>query len=207
MAVTPTTQAEWLKKLKSFVPQWFFEEEDINEAYFQALALLLATVEQSATDHQKQTFICEAEDGYLDEHGSERKIKRSSGELNPSLAQRIKNISNTTSCPILKQIVDNLLDVGVATIVEDFDNALFFDRDVYYDRGFILVEQIYNAFSIVVDKQVHAPYSFYDREFFFDREDFIGRQESSLELFNIIIEAVNRSKALGTVYRLIERKN
>lgn len=202
------SQEFWYEKLKSWVPAWWFSSVDntTQEAIFQAMAAALREVDLTLDEHFTETFICSATGGYLDEHGSERNVTRNSGELDPQYAQRIKNIVNTTSCSIIKQLVDGLLDVGEATILEDFDAALYFDReDGFYNRGDLYIDPLYNVFSIIVDNQVHAPYSFYDREYFMDREDFLGRNESSLELFQLIVEAVNRSKALGTLYRLVER--
>jgi hypothetical protein len=196
----------WYSKLKSWVPQWFFEEIEHNEAVFMGIAAVLEKLECSLDDHIRETYICQAVDGYLDEHGLERNITRISGEFDSQLRERIKNITNTTSCDIIKTVVDALLDVGESIILEDFNASIFFDReDAFYNRGDLLIDPIYNAFSIIVDNQKHAPYSFFDRENFYDREDFIGLNESQIALFELIVEHVNASKALGIAYRLVER--
>lgn len=195
----------WFQKLKGWVPQWFFEDEQFNVAHFRGIAKILNEIECMLEDHIRETFICQAVDGYLDEHGLERNLTRLGAELDTTFRERIKNLTNTTSCPSIKQIVDALLDVGESTIIEDFNASIFFDREIFLSRGELLIDPIYNTFSIVVDKQVHAPFSFYTRENFLDREDFIGLNESRLALFELIVEHVNKSKALGTLYRLIER--
>lgn len=195
----------WFDKLKSWVPQWFFEEEQFNVAVFQGIAKLLNEMECMLDNHIRETFLCQAVNGYLDEHGLERNLKRFLGELDTTFRERIKNLTNTTSCPAVKLIVDALLDVGESLIIEDFNGSLFFNRENFISRGEIMINPIYNTFSIIVDKQIHEPYSFYDRENFLDREDFIGLSESRLELFQLIVEHVNKSKSLGTLYRLIER--
>lgn len=200
-----STQEEWFLKLKSWVPQWFFHEVENSEAIFYGIAKVLERMECELDNHVTETYICTASDGFLDEHGYERTVFRQPLEFDSTYAERIKNITNSTSCPTIKQIVDALLDVGECEIVEDFEAALFFDRETFFNRGQLMIEPIYNTFSVIVDKQVHAPYSFYDREYFTDREDFIGTNESSNELFNLIIQAVNDAKALGTLYRLVER--
>lgn len=179
--------------------------EGINVAVFQSIAAVMAKIEGALVDHVKETYICEADGAFLSEHGYERNVNRALNELDISYRERIKNITNSTSCPTIKQLVDALLPVGECTILEDFDAGLFLDRDVFLSRGEILIDPIYNAFSIIVDKQVHPPYSFYSREYFSNRSDFIGQQDSRIELFEIIVEAVNSAKALGTVYRLVER--
>ena len=199
------TQAQWYERLKGWVPAWWFEEEENNEAVFQAIAAVCAKLDSVGLQHVTQTFICQAEAGYLDEHGAERNTPRFAGELDVQYRIRVKNIINSSNCPAIKGIVDALLDVGEATIVEDFDSAIFLNSEEFYNRGSILVTEIMNTFSIIVDNQVHAPYSFYTREYFYGREHFIGTNESSLELFQLIVEAVNRAKALGTLYRVIER--
>jgi len=199
------TQAEWHKKLKSWVPAWFFAEEDVNTANFQALASVLAALEAHAVDHQRETFIAQAMSGYLDEHGLERNLTRINLELDSAFSERIRYITNSTPKANIKRLVDALLAVGESVITEDFNGAVYFDREDFVSRAELFIEGIYNVFSIVVDKQVHQPYSFYDRENFYTREDFIGTNESSLELFKLIIEAVDKAKALGTLYRLIER--
>ena len=199
------TQEQWFERLKGWVPSWFFEEEEYNVAVFQAIAAVLARLDLAGLEHVSQTYIDQAEAGFLDEHGNERTVPRGPGELDNNYRVRIRNIANTSSCPSIKQIVDALLDVGEATIVEDFEAQIFLNREVFYNRGYIFLIPIKDTFSIIVDKQVHAPYSFYDREYFYTRESFIGTNESSIELFELIVEAVNRAKALGTLYRVIER--
>lgn len=199
------SQDQWFKKLKSWVPAWFFETPQYNEAVFFGIAKVIEKLEIVAEDHVRETYISQAVDGYLDEHGLERNLVKIKDELENTFRQRVKNLTNTTACPTLKEIVDTLLEVGESTIIEDHQAGVFFDREHFFDRGDILINPIYNAFSIVVDNQVHAPYSFFDREYFFDREDFIGLLVSKIELFEIIVENVNKSKALGTLYRLIER--
>lgn len=199
------TQEQWFQKLKSWVPSWFFNEEYYNEAVFYALAKVLEELEAKASEHQAETFITQADSGYLDEHGLERNLIRGDFELDPSFSERIRYITNSTSVPAIKRLVDALLAVGECVIVEDYNAGIYLDREVFMNRGNIFIDSIYNVFSIIMDKQVHAPYSFYSREYFCDREDFIGANDSSLELFQLIIEAVDKAKALGTLYRVIER--
>lgn len=198
------TKAQWYTTLKGWLPDWWSITGE-DEAILWGMAAVLEKLQASMGDHVAQTFIMQAEEGYLDEHGGERNLTRLAGEINTNFAERIRNIANTTNRPALKLLVDALLDVGECTIVEDWENGTFFNANDFLNRGELLINAIYNAFSIIVDNQVHAPYSFFTREDFCDREDFVGTNESSLELFQQIVEAVNAAKALGTVYRLIER--
>jgi len=199
------TKDEWYLALKGWLPQWWFEQTENQEAVLYGMAAVLRELEVSMDEHTAETYICQAESGYLGEHGNERNLEREPGELDPSFAERIKNITNTTNCPAIKGIVDALLEVGEATVVEDYESTAFYSREDFFNRGEVLIDAIYNTFSIIVDRQVHDPYSFYDREYFYGREDFIGTNESDIELFRLIVSAVNKNKALGTLYRVIER--
>ena len=199
------TQEQWYNRLKSWLPSWWHEEEVTQTAVLQGFAKVLEAIDVSIEQHQAQTFIDQAESSYLDEHGFERTVIRESGELDSAYAPRIKELLNTVTCPQLKALVDALLEVGECTIIEDWQGVNFLNRDIYLNRGVILIIAIYNVFSIIVDKQVHEPYSFYNRENFLTREDFIGLQDSRIELFERIVAAVNKAKALGTMYRVIER--
>jgi len=199
------TQEEWYQKLKSWLPTWFFNEEYYNEAVLQGIARVLVELESRASEHQIETFIALADGAYVDEHGLERNLTREELELDPIFSERIRYISNSTPVPAIKRLVDALLAVGEATIVEDFDAGVYLNREEFFNRGSVFIDAIYNVFSIIVDKQVHAPYSFHSREYFCNREDFYGTNDSSLELFQFIIDAVDKAKALGTLYRLIER--
>ena len=199
------TKQQWYDSFQSWLPQWWFQSVENQEAILFGICAVLEKLDGSLQEHVEETFITMAEGGYLDEHGLERNLHRFTGELDPPFSDRIRNIVNSTNYVALKALVDALLDVGEATLIEDYENTLFLNREAFYNRGYLLITDIYNAFSIIVDRQVHAPYSFYDREYFYTRENFIGTNESSLILFQNIVEAVNAAKAFGVVYRLIER--
>jgi hypothetical protein len=199
------TQAEWYKKLKAFVPEWYFENEHFQVGHFQALAKLLAQIQADADDSIEQTFIDTADGGYLDLHGSERTVPRFTGELDAPYRPRIKAITNTVNRPALKALVDSLLVVGECIITEDYENSLFFSRGVYQNRAFLLITNLYNAFTIVLENQTHEPYSFLDRGAYMSRGDYMGELAAPQELFESIVSAVNKAKAFGVFYRLVER--
>lgn len=201
------TQAEWYLTLRSWVPEWFFEREDSNVALFQAIAKILEEAQIDVVTQQAQTFILDATNPWLDLHGDERSVKRLSGELDPQYAIRIrlKSIISQMSKPSIQALVNALLIKGICSIREDFEGSIFVDRDEFVNRGSIVIEPIHNTFTILVDKQIRDPYSFVDREHFVDREDFVGNSESSEYVFDLILNAVNENKALGTFYRIIER--
>jgi hypothetical protein len=132
-------------------------------------------------------------------------IPRLQGETNGAYSQRIKTIINKSNLPALKAIVDSLLINGESQFIEHHSAENFFNRNAFYNRNIINYEVVYNAFTVLVNQQIPPAETFFDRENFYDREDFYGSKESSLSLFQAIADAINGSKALGTVYRLIER--
>lgn len=201
------TQAEWYASLRSWVPEWFFEQENSNVAVFQGIAKILEASQLDVEDQKMQTFILEAVAPYLDLHGFERTVVRSPGEFDPQYAIRIrlKSLVSQLSKPAILALVNALLIKGVASIREDFEGSIFVDREEFVNRGSIVIEPIDNTFTILVDKQIRDPYSFVDREHFVDREDFVGNSESSEYIFDLILNAVNENKALGVFYRIIER--
>lgn len=201
----PFTQSQLYEKLKGWVPSWFFQEEHLNEATFQAVAKLFEALGVQIDDHQRETFICESTAPVLDEHGRERNLVRLRGELDSEFCLRVQRIINQSNCPAIKALVDQLLINGEASIKEHWRDQMFYDREFFLNRGDVFIDDVLNQFSIIVDNQTHAPFSFFDREYFAVREDFIGTGESPIELFELIVEAVNRAKACGVLYRVIER--
>lgn len=196
---------QWYEKIVSFVPSWYFEDKDIQEAHARGLAKILEAIEEDIVDHVNNTFISLAQDSFLDEHGAERDVQRLDDEIDPQYSKRIRNIKNESNCPDIKSAVDDILMVGTSEIREDSKGAVFVNRDEYVNRGAIVLDPIINVFSILVDKQIHEPYSFVGRENFVERDDFVGTAVSSEYVFNLILETVERNKALGTLYRVIER--
>lgn len=201
------TQQQWYERLRTWVPTWVFETEDTNVAIFQSIALLLSLQQLSAEEFKAQTYLGTATGIWLDLHGAERGVTRLAGELDDQYRIRIRKASTISqlSVPSIKEIVDSFLIMGQATIREDFEGAVFCDRDEYANRGSLLLEPITNAFTIFVDKQVRPPESFADRESFSDRLSFTGSDVSSDYIFELIVKAVNENKALGVLYRIIER--
>lgn len=200
-----TSKEQWLLKLRGWVQSWRFENPEYQQAVFNAIAKTLSDAEIFAELGVSETFIGEAAGSSLDLHGSERDVTRIEDELDPSYSVRIRNFTNYSNKPAIKTLVDSLLINGECQILEDYDSGIFADRESFFDRGQLMIEEILNSFSIILDNQTHSPYSFLDREYFGDREDFIGTIESPISLFNAIVAAVNKVKAFGTLYRVYER--
>lgn len=203
------TKEQWYEKLKSFVPVQFTAEEGLFTALFYSVAKALSAQGTVADEMVRDTFILLSRDGTLDTHGGERSINRIVTlfrELDPAYRIRVQNFFSQPNKYSIKAVIDKILISGVSQISEDFESSLFFDRESFFNRGAILIDPaIINTFTIVVDRQVHPPYSFYDREYFANREDFIGLNDSSDEVFNLILRIVSDTAALGTLYRIIER--
>lgn len=201
------TQNEWYLKLKSWLPTWWFEETGYNEAVLQGLAAVFAAVQENGEQHQQQTFITMSDTPFIDAHGDERGVDRLPAEPNGPYATRIQNLTSRTNVPSLKAAVDALLIKGESTFIEHGDWAEghpYFNREAFYNRRELFTDLSYNVFSIVVAKQLHDPYSFFNREYFANREDFVGSNESSQEIFDQIVASVNKSKVGGVMYRIVE---
>lgn len=199
------TKQQWYDKLKTFIPSWFFEYEEYQKAHLMGLAAVLEKLQQEVDFHVEQTFIETSDGEYLDAHGDERNTPRITDELDAQYQVRVRSLNNTSNIPAIKALVDKLLIVGESTIREDYNGTVFLNSGSYLNRSAILFDEIYNAFSIIVDKQLHEPYSFSNRENFLNRTNFVGSGESSDYVFNLIVEAVKKAKALGTLFRVIER--
>lgn len=199
------TKEQWFLKLRSWVPSWVFEEEKTNVALFRGIARLLSEIDADKDTLIAQTFIDQATD-YLDQHGSERDVLRLSGELNPPYRVRIKSngIVFLGDKPDLAALINKILIRGIASIKEDWEGGTFIGQS-YLNRGEVLVENTKDVFTIVVDRQVHEPFSFLGG--YFVGDSYCGATESNPELFELIVETVNANKAFGSLYRVIERLN
>lgn len=200
------TQAQWFKKIKRWVPEWVFQEEAKAEAIFQAIAKLLAERQTEIADLVSKTFIDEATAEWLDMLGAERSVDRISGELDGDYRPRIrsKHLVSKVDRFSLQDIVNALLIRGVAVIKEDWEGAIF-EGSSYYNNAEVFIDEIKDAWTIVVDKQVPEAELFCDSEGFLDLQYFIGAVESDIELFDLIAKAIYDNKAFGTLFRIIER--
>lgn len=200
------TQEQWYSKLKNLVPAWVTQNPKA-QATFMSVAKGLAEEQAIAEQHKTETYIKDGSDDFVALHGSERSVGRLPNESLEDYADRVQSIENQSNYPALKLLVDALLIRGTSVIIEHHSPNNFLDRGGYLDRLIIDFQVLYNAFTILIDDQTPEAKSFYDRSFFADREDVYGALGgSSDEVFNNIIKVVNKNKAYGTVYRLIERR-
>lgn len=200
------TQEQWYQKIKGLVPGWFFENENYQKAHEQALAKLLATVQQDIEDQRDQSFILRANEENLNVLGEERSVERLRNETNEAYAVRVQNIGNNSNLPAIERLVNSLLIRGVCQIIEGYsaENA-FFSRGVFFGRDWFFNDFNYNFFAIAVDSQVHPPYSFFSRDYFTSRENFFGSDESANVVMESVVQAVNKVKAHGVLYKIVER--
>jgi len=195
----------WKERICSFIQDSVYQDTEITEDVLHGIAAVLCRVEEVIQFHQRQTFLTQAEQVYLDEHGRERDIPRQEGETSAQYSTRIGQIGNSVDCPDILAAVIPLVEIGEVLLVEDHAQPDLESTGFFQNRGGATEFNVNTGFSIIVDNQVHDPYSFMNREFFMNREDHMGRFLSSQELFDIIAEAINNVKACGTLYRLLER--
>lgn len=200
------TQEQWYSKLKKCFPRWYFIDELHQKAHLNGLSAVLSELQSNAEGFRDETFFDKASRTYINVHANERSVERLYQEVDASLVSRIKKFVNVSNRLDLKTTLDLILLAGEALIIEDFEIENFCDRETHCNRNAIFVDTIKDAFSVVVDYQVHEPFSFSDREYFADREGFVGMAESSDRVFESIISIVNKNKAHGTLYRIIERR-
>lgn len=204
------TQQEIYEKLVSLVPSWYFQDPDVQQALAYGQAKIFEQIATDVQEHFDATFIERSEGEFLDEHGYERTTPRFEGEADNQYQIRVRNLSAQYNIHDLKSILDKLVITGSVEIREDWKGDAFFNRESFFNRATIVLDDIVNVFTIVVDKQVRRPDAFFNREFFFNRSSttgFIGSSVSSDYVFRLLVEATNQYKAKGTLYRIIERSN
>jgi hypothetical protein len=199
------SKEQWFQKLKGWVPTWFFESPVNQQAKFYAIAQLLATLQEEMETHKTETFIAQASAPQLDLHGAERTTTRITAESNGSYQIRIRSLANKVNKVALKEIVDSLLLVGECTILEDWEGTAFFDREDFFNRGALVLDVIHNTFTVLFDNQRPQPFAYFDREYFFDRDDYMTSLTTPTAFFDAIVQAIGDNKALGTLYRVVER--
>jgi len=199
------TQEQWFEQIKGAIPSWVFQKEKSAYATFMALAKVCESLQYRMQDHLDDTFITSATSTVLNTHGAERTIPRLTEELDPSYRVRVRNLFNQSNPQALADFINGILVAGTARIQEDFNSVVFASREFFCNRAAVFLDDpIHNTFSIVVDKQIHEPYSFASREYFCDREGFAGTFVSLDEVFDLILQIVSDNKALGTFFRIIE---
>lgn len=200
------TKEQWYAKIKTFVPSWFWTTELNNKAWASAVAKCAEQLQIALAESINDTFIMEAAAGVLDTHGAERSTTRVQDELDGPYAVRVQSLVNQSNDVALANLINKVLVAGKARIQEDFNSVPFCSRDNYCNRAVLfLATPMVNGFSIVVDKQTHAPFSYCSRGYFLGRgEGFYGTAESLDTVFASIRQITDDNKAMGTLYRIYE---
>lgn len=202
------SKEQWFNKLKNLVPSWVFENKQENIAIFNGLAKVLEQTQLDSETQIEETFIDSATKEYVELHGDERSIDQFDGETLSAYRSRVKKIVNNSNLPAIKRLVDALLIRGESTVIEHGRSVSnFLNRESFLNRNIIDYQVLYNAFTIIIDFQIPEPTSFLNSGVYLDREFLNGSNTSSDSVFANTIKAVNKNKAYGTVYRLIERAN
>ena len=178
------TKQQWFDKISAWVPKWYFENENYQVAVFYALAKILNSADVEMRAQFDETFITRGTGLILDQHGYERSIERNSGESDANYRTRIQNFSIALDPLSIATLASAFLLTGVANVVEHDIEGFFFDRDSMLDRQEIFTDIYYCTFSVVV------PYQ--------------GASGAALTALQAMVAAVNRAKALGTLYRMVE---
>jgi hypothetical protein len=204
------TQQQWFDKLKRFVPSWYFEDENHQVGHMMGLAKILETLQADAANHIAETFIRTAAGEFLDEHGDERTVVRSSGEQDDSYRERIRILTNTVTYTNLKALVDALLDTGTL-LTEGGDGLLTEDGDSLETSGrsYLVENWNYGFFDDGVDETglfFDAPDSVWlDRTKVYNWLTFIIPTQPSPDtnVKQAITDAIEYNKAVGITYDVI----
>lgn len=176
------TKNQWFAKLKSWVPSWVFENQDVNVAIFMSIARLLQAVEEEAEFLKRQTSLDDAEGAYLDLHGKERDVLRVENESDTTYRERIRSLDLTMTPQSILNLVNRLLPGDDAAQIEN-ESAALADVDLVadcLDSVWLNPRRLYNRFTIIIPKQPE------------------GVDENIL--LPIILKAISDNKAFGTLF-------
>lgn len=198
------TRDQWISKLRSMVPAWWFERDAEARAVIDSYADVFLALEQDGDLAFDSTFVLRAIGIALDALGSERSIDRMIAEIDSYYAKRIQRITSLTDRVSIKAAVDELLINGECTILESPADAPYCSRGAFASRSSFMLSFGFNEFLVLVPKQQHAPYSFASRSVYCTRLNFAGTVDVLTALYSSIIATINRLKAFGVLYGIAE---
>lgn len=198
------TKAEWIEKIQSWVPGWFYQDRPIEAASISALAKVLADAEAGAIDEVRKTFIMESSGPYLSLHAQERSVEAIEGETLEEYRARVRdsNLRSKANIPALLEMISRVLIRGKATSYEDYQGSCPLSRGSFLGRRSVIFSQHKDTVTFLVDRQKHEPYCFVGDMFIGD--SFVGSAESAESVFRKILEIVKENKAFGTLFRIVE---
>lgn len=201
------TQAQWLEKLRGLVPSDIFNEEPQALAVFSGIAKVLEGVDEDTQDHFNATFITRANTPVLQALGDERGITQLPGESNATYAARMQRITSQTDLLDIRDAVNALLAIGQCRILEAPQDAPYCSRGNFCSRNDYMLNFRANEFLVVVPPQTHSGYTFASRGYFASRGAFTGSGDTLSSLYASIIAVINRLKAFGVLYGIVESSN
>lgn len=172
------TQDQWYAKLRSFLPAWFWETENLQVGHAKALAKVLEQTQSDADDHLAETFISDATGKFLLQHGAERGIAKLSGESDDTYRERIRNISNRGNIVAIIALVDSIVTTGTNTVKEHWKDGPAFNRTVYCNRRGTFMEVRVLMFSVIINEQTQA-------------------------IYDALVAALDEARVLGVLYQII----
>jgi hypothetical protein len=181
------SQAQFYEKLKGWVPDWVFESENLQVAIFQAMAKVFANAHAELLALKVETFIETATAETLDLHGYERSVTRNDSEADANYSLRIRNRATALDKNTIEATVNSFLPSGACTVEEHDYEGTFCDRDYLVaddDPRKVFSDINYCVFSIIIPKQTAGA--------------------TGQAILDGIADAINASKALGTLYRIVE---
>lgn len=198
------TAEQWYQQLRAWVPGWWFEDEHYNVAVFRAMGEVMAQVEEDSIDQFNATFLTRSTAPILDLAGSERNQTRLSGESDASYANRIQRLSSASDWPEIKAAVDSVLLVPGCKILEAPGGKPYGTRKSFISRDEYFCSFREDMATVVVPKQIHAPYSFASRGNYASRGSFMGSATSSTQTYSTLVNVINALKAFGVLFRIVE---
>lgn len=199
------SESEWMEKFKSYLPNWFFTKEQTQVAILQGVAFSLSETQKQIDEETSQLFVGLAEGIYLDALGQEVDVIRKFGEFDSLYRSRIRSLPNKSDFASIKFLIDQVLYNGESNIIEFFKSQLFFNREVYFNRGSVFIDEVINVFIVEIPRQRSPFTAFFDRDAYASRGEFFASISDSDYVFRLIQEIIDENKALGTQYYLIEK--
>ena len=119
----------WANKLRSLIPNWFYNESPGANGILTAIATLLRSFNDNTQDHQQQTFIDESEGNFLELIGEGRGRPRIVGETDAEYRPRIKRFSTTRSCASMLQVLAGLVQSTDVFVTDWFGSGHYLPEE------------------------------------------------------------------------------
>lgn len=181
------TKEQWASKIRTFLPQWFFEVENNNIAYINGLSAALAEIQSALEQNIEKSFIENSSGTLLELHGSERVVSRATNETDASYRERIRLLLNLTNYSELMTAIKAALNNGEPILIENDDHSFLGDDEFGFylnSDSAVLTDQYknWNWFTVLIPPQT-------------------GGDENTIR--RAIINTLEENKALGVTYDVV----